>query len=263
MTQLGESFVPPDLELKSKHDENDCPFCQKSEPDNRETIYNGDSKVLREALGKAPIWKLTIDGMGEVTSVPNAHHLIPAEASLHGKRAHGESHASGEVLPKHAIMKYMSKGASGSKVTGDIGYDVNKGHNGIWLPSIPEAFKKIKDREGKDDFIKTWSALSEPKKKAVAESFMKNTRLQWHQTHKDYSNRVEKWLDNFVKKLEQDYVKKCPETSKGDDKHPPPLGLLSRLRGLSGFLKSHLKGSPENWADPLFTSTLAKNYHDS
>ncbi|HSN88790.1 MAG TPA: hypothetical protein VL025_18645, partial [Thermoanaerobaculia bacterium] len=114
MTEFNEGFVPPDLALQKTHSKNDCPFCQEETPDGAATVYEGSPATLRDALGEAPVWKCTVAGFGEITSVANAHHLIPAEETLHGEQAHDESHPSGNVLPKHAIIKYMSESASGS-----------------------------------------------------------------------------------------------------------------------------------------------------
>jgi hypothetical protein len=47
-----------------------------------------------------------------------AHHLIPAAASLKGSE----------------ILKYMASGGSGSRVCCNLGYDVNGKENGVWLP---------------------------------------------------------------------------------------------------------------------------------
>ena len=63
-----------------------------------------------------------------------AHHLVPAQ----------------EALKKHAILRYMCKdgetqdfrssggpepaAVQGSKVWGNVGYNVNGGNNGVWLP---------------------------------------------------------------------------------------------------------------------------------
>lgn len=275
MSQVLESAA---MSIPDKHDKNACPFCKDddSKKDDEVTTYEGNSKHLSAALEMSGYtspqgnWKVFYD-TSEIFSVPNAHHLIPAEASLHGEAFH--EHPSGDVLNRnpHAIMRYMSASAKGSEIESDIGYNVNKEHNGIWLPSIPVEFKELKkDGSIQPAAIEKWGKLSPNKKQSIPELFMKkySNKLgyygsQWHQTHKKYSKKVENCLQNFVEKLEGwDLKKECPvcQDNNNDSKLPPPYGLLTRLKGLSLELRSFLGGDKSKWKTPMFTSTQAKKY---
>jgi hypothetical protein len=260
MTEITE---PVCVQLPPQHQKGECPFCKTAKKDGAKTIYEGKSDDLGTDLKNEPDWTIkdvTISGKTYhmlIHSVPNAHHLIPAEAALHGERFH-TPHPSGNVLPKHAIMAYMSASAKGTKVTADIGYDVNKKHNGVWLPSIPSEFK------GDDPDIVKWGPdLPAGHKYSVAERFMKEPKVnrQWHQTHTDYSDRVEQWLQGFVENLKKWKLVTCPDVKKNDPPFPPPLGLLTRLKALSRYLRGYLVGERKGWRTPMFTSTQAETYY--
>jgi hypothetical protein len=118
-------------------------ICHESRPDG---AYATDTKVLdpRKRSGKAKVDSVVITVNNEVVTLSNrplpypltcaAHHLIPAQESLKG----------------HDILQYMckkgekqdfrnSKSAapavvSGSKVWGNVAFNVNGAHNGVWLP---------------------------------------------------------------------------------------------------------------------------------
>jgi len=135
---------------------------------------------------------------------------------------------------------------------------VNKKHNGVWLPSIPGEFK------GDDpDIVKWGPSLPPGHKYSIALRFMTDAKCkrQWHQTHIDYSKKVESWLEGFVQKLEDWKLVTCPEVKKNDPPFPPPLGLLTRLKALSRYLRGYLLGERKGWRSPMFCSTQAQEYY--
>ena len=277
--------------LPAVHNPADCPFCQKDEPetDDKKTIYEGKSgdlaRALEEAQSPSPQRNWVVSwNSSELQSVPNAHHLIPAEEALHGEDGHSD-HPSGKVLNNpHLILRYMSADADDSKVKSDIGYNVNAAHNGIWLPSVPVQAKEKKEKDpqtGKmvpaatqvDGYIGKWSGLSKSKQQSIGQLFMREEKAssanygkQWHQRHAGYSRRVEKWLNKFVQKLEGwKLQEKCPvcKAESDDTLLPPPMGLLARLRGTSLELRGYLRGTAETWEPPMFASTIARKFHKS
>lgn len=269
MTEIAEVVTPPEVLLKDQHTKKECPFCQDGEPDGPATIYAGNSTDLGADLGNKPDWwiqSVTVDGERysiRIHSVPNAHHIIPAEASLHGEFLHS-SHPSGDILQNHPIMQYMSSKAKGSKVKTDIGYDVNKAHNGVWLPSVPDEFKEheVANKVIPARIVKWGPGLKDPEKQRVAERFItkRGVNRQWHTSHPAYSRRLDEWLQGFVAKLESWDFDRCPEVDDNDEKFPAPMGLLARLKGLTNYIRPKLTGSYKRWRTPMFTSGEAEKY---
>src|SRR5437016_2126016 len=109
---------PTALNLTNKEDEN-----PKSDEVDTDTVYENDvandSSTLGGNLGNRPSWVIPIPGVaGKTTTVvPGAHHMIPGNASL-----------------KKATTLHQFMAEADGVISGDIGYDVNDEHNGIWLP---------------------------------------------------------------------------------------------------------------------------------
>jgi hypothetical protein len=283
MTQLGESVSVEEID----QDEFKCPF-EHTKPGKVDNALGSDSASLGsrltegystqlwadEGAGIVPKTKqkllaarpddcpeppVVVDGQ-EYPYSSSAHHLIPGEASL----------------PKSVLIKFISKGAKGSKISGDIGYDVNGGENGVWLPThhalsaemkgglvLPgeeQALKysaltrRVKQRNEENQFVATFQ-------ERFTAAIMERAGRQFHDAHPDYSGFVIKVLDkihtNIVMLSQSSACGKCDEVRNQKGKFPPPHGLVSRLNSVSSRLYQFLVGPPQTWRPPLYTSRFA------
>ncbi|WP_437849991.1 AHH domain-containing protein [Sorangium sp. So ce363] len=281
MTQLGESVNLGEID----QDEFKCPF-EHTKPGQVDNALGSDSASLGSRLAEGystQLWAdegpgivpktkqklvaarpddcpeppVVVDGQ-EYPYSSSAHHLIPGEASL----------------PKSTLIKFISKDATGSKIWGDIGYDVNGGENGIWLPThhalsaemkeglvLPgeqealkysELTRRVKRRNEENQFVATFQ-------ERFTASIMERASRQFHDAHPDYSGFVIKVLDKLkVNIVEQSSAcKKCDEVRNQKGKFPPPHGLVSRLNSVSARLYQFLVGPPQTWRPPLYTSRFA------
>jgi hypothetical protein len=190
-----------------------------------------------------------------------AHHLIPGNAALY----------NGDV----GLLDYMQDGgkvksASGREynIKGNIGYDVNGSHNGVWLPgnyairaARPErkkAGKTVAARPGTSPIPElSWEALSneyEPWQFDYVAGTCKAAGGQFHDSHESpYSDSVRKNLMNIVGALAY-HFDACEECRKKKEPVPPPFRLKWRLYALSRKLRLYVTGPPGAWTRPWFTS---------
>lgn len=175
-----------------------------------------------------------------------AHHLIPGNGSL----------------TKSEVYNYMVKGKSiqsadqkySWKIEEHIGYNVNGGHNGVWLPG------NYAIREGTSAKKKTWSAVVESEPDWCLKyvmSVVKRTKRQFHDAHPEYNDQVKDLLDKIATAL-LDHQVGCKECSK-KDKIPPPYMIKKRLYNLSKWLEGQLTGSPSGWKAVYMTSDKWKS----
>jgi hypothetical protein len=282
MTQLGESVSEGEID----QDEFKCPF-EHTKPGKVDNALDNNSNKLDTRLTQGystQLWAdegsrivpktnqellpkrpddcapppVVVDGK-EYSYSSSAHHLIPGDASL----------------PNSKLIKFIST-AAGSEIWGDIGYDVNGGENGIWLPTHHALSAEMKEGlvlPGEEHALK-YSALTQRVKRRNEEnqivatfqerftaSIMERAGRQFHDSHPGYSEFVIKVLDkihmNIVKQSERSMCGKCNEVRSQKGKFPPPHGLVSRLNGVSSRLYQFLVGPPQNWRTPLYTSRFA------
>jgi hypothetical protein len=190
-----------------------------------------------------------------------AHHLIPGNASLYKAAVQ--------------LVDFLKDGGkvrslSGKTYTikGNIGYDVNGSHNGIWLPgpyaiktALPErkkGGKVLPARPGTTPVSGVgWADLADDHEewrfKYVAGA-CKAAGGQFHDSHEQpYSATVRKNLRNIVVALAY-HLDYCPECSGKSEPVPPPFRIKRRLYALSQKLRSFVGGSPGGWKVPWFTS---------
>jgi len=190
-----------------------------------------------------------------------AHHLIPGGASLYKKDV--------------KLVDFMEDGGKvhsfkGRECTieGDIGYDVNGSHNGVWLPgnyAIHTARPRYTNKKGQTVKARpsttpvedvSWSKLSvdyEEWQYEYVVTAMKSTRSQFHDSHENpYSASVRKQLIKLVVSLTV-HMDLCDEC-KDKTKLPPPYRIKRRLYACSKRLRLYVMGVPEGWKKPWFTS---------
>jgi hypothetical protein len=198
---------------------------------------------LGQNLGEAPGWSIQCPTTNKpVNIVPAAHHCIPGNASL--KKA----------VDLHDFMK---KGGV-FNLSSDIGYSVNHGNNGVWLPG------NYGVRAGKNSYTKNWGSQTNAFKVNYANRAMKGMGLQFHDSHPAYSKNVRQTLESIAAKLgEPD--KTCPIC--GDDLKDgtrPPYGLVSRLDNVSGRHRNLItkvgKQTKKHVSKGYFTSSRVKTY---
>lgn len=256
MTELTESVL---IGMVLEHAKKDCPFClsnEKAKPDplpvskdeasweeDADKLIDNDPGELEKnmSIPRPQDWflepavadELNIQKPHKIT--PNPHHLIPGNEAL-------------KQVPTLLLWIFADKG----KIENDIGYDVNNGENGIWLPSN-------NSMRG----VSWWSGDTYIIRKAkYAKSAMKVARGLFHDRHIDpYSEFVQKILNKIADRMNglQAQDPKCPyKVEKGQGtRFKPPYALINRLNGvsqrLSGYL--HANAKPTNY---IYTSKLVK-----
>ncbi|HTV24726.1 MAG TPA: AHH domain-containing protein [Polyangiaceae bacterium] len=190
-----------------------------------------------------------------------AHHLIPGK----------------DGLPESQLKRYVWK--SEGTISSDIGYHIDGSENGVWLPThgklsqrmgkakkilVPSAgdptklvhrsyrFMSKLEEDGGVSFVSAYTQLS-----------MKLFERQYHDSHKEYSNKVVEMLDSislWLDKASGDACDQCKKSKSPDGKFPPPHFLIFRLNALSARLRGWLLGPPTAWTSGLFTSDYSKQY---
>ncbi|MEM9101695.1 MAG: AHH domain-containing protein [Pseudomonadota bacterium] len=269
MTQLGEAALIAKI-LEHKHDEEECPFCQKNEEVTSEGVsskeqdwdedertqdsywtarINNDPGQLEKNMAKAgeprpsdwdlqyPVYDCSgqeIELPDDHTVTPNPHHLIPGNESLKQSKQ---------------ILRWIYADAEDSEIESDINYDINNAQNGVWLPSN-NAMRR--NQIGSDvwecDTVKiTYANAAQP------------GRGCFHDRHADYSRFAVKLLNKIANKMGQQNMVCQYNTEKGSEKHKPPYALVTRLNGVSLRLKSYLtQFNPDGFQPPLYTSKLVE-----
>lgn len=248
MSNLNDGATNPSF---VNHNPSTCPFCKEDKPGNAKNDLVNSSGTLRtntragDVLGLAepianPKWVITythpqtqVSDKSPIRS--NPHHCIPGNASLKG----------------HPILDFME---ASKKVNADVGYDINKQENGVWLPTIPEHFYY----KAAGVTIR-WGQLSKQyphEQFTMAEAAMYQAERQFHDAHPEYSAEVKKQLDSIHLMIGAGQVM-CPEAS-GKPKPEPPYSVIGMLDGLSQEMAEMLEGKPDTWVFPYFTSRHAK-----
>jgi hypothetical protein len=267
MPEMGEAATAALINKLLDHDENDCPFCKENQkPENTpesniKAEWDEDAAVARhEAIGndadelerklkakgepRPKDWTLEHgvwncqheepDGLDLKNHriTPNPHHLIPGNESL-------------KLVP--ALLKWIFAGEG--HIEADIGYDVNNGENGIWLPSNNSMRKNvIGNASWECETVKiTYANAAQP------------GRGSFHDRHVDYSEFVQKILKKIANRMEgRDARADCPyKTEKGSEKYKPPYALIERLNGVSRRRATRLRNyNPGEFEVPFYTSQL-------
>lgn len=165
-----------------------------------------------------------------------AHHLIPGNASLR----------------KSEVYKYMARSASGSKVTKNIGYNINGAHNGIFLAG----WYGIRTSTSPNGM--KWSELDQDWQQRYVGAVVARTGRQFHDSHTAYSDTVTGILDSLATSL-LIHSMFCEDCGK-EEKTPPHYAIKTRLYSLSGMLRGALVGHPVNWKRSLMTSDKWTDY---
>jgi A nuclease family of the HNH/ENDO VII superfamily with conserved AHH len=233
MTEIAEGIAI--LVLSPGKD--DCWYCKEKpktdpvkndlveEPSSKgkaENDLSNDSSKLGTALGFRPRWEIQVEDLeGKVAVTPAAHHLIPGYASL-------------KKVGK--LKQFMEKG---KKVDGDVGYDVNCRENGVWLPgSYGVTATSVHGTK--------WSAYSFQDE--YARQAMKRAGAQFHDSHPEYSSKVERSLSEIADRILVKHPVKCPGCdAKISELARPPYGLVGRLHALSRTHRRFVNGPPRKW----------------
>lgn len=268
MTQMTLA-VAVSIIQDAKHNEKTCPFCSEDAPEDKENFLNNDASKLRTSCKNGDVtgeaepcqgfkgsneWNIVYThpetGEEEITQVrSNPHHCIPGRASLKGEF-------------EHPILECIEK--EKGTITGNIGYNVNKKENGIWLPAIPEHF--YGGYKGVDPVAGiSWGSLTrdypEPQF-SMAEAAMHETKRQFHDAHEDYNEHVKGRLDKIMDKVIARKTN-CPDAGpKTKPNVPPPYGLVLWMDGVSKTMSSWLSCDPKRWRSPIWTSRHAKEFHE-
>lgn len=262
--ELGEGVAVTDT---TEH-EGDCPFCPLEKNNIQDKVsYIGednDSTELGNNLEKRGDTKrehLYGDQVYGQYSV-EAHHLICGNEVL---KEEGEVE---RYLIKQS--KKTSKKQSGYLEPNDVGYNINSAKNGIWLPSVPDMFRKIEDKEperwwgsqkkwNKDNADKPVRiSIEEWEKVDAAFIVMKAVERQFHKgPHKRVGEPDNNYVVMAINRLRQvtvylnHYTEICPMEDDGStrEKEPyyPPNGVIMILDLLSDSLKRELLGDPSTW----------------
>jgi len=232
-------------------DDESCPFCKEKDNQGRTNDFSNNSSKLGTSIGEEPNWMVDVPhpmvGMDYVENRlrTNAHHLIPADASFN----------------PHPTIKRLLDVADGDIVE-NVGYGVNHGKNGVWLPSYPEDYQQTQVKS----VPITWGAMTSDypsMQHRITVIAMQHTRRQFHDAHEPYSNFVSKCLDKICEKVITTAGKHDCKTPVEQMAKPwqAPFSLCGRLDGLSARLRGLVTCPPKQWRDPVFTSAHAKTYH--
>ncbi len=266
VSQLGEAVAVGGA--SSKHKKETCPFCSEDEAKSVDNHLVNDASKLRTSChagdrtgkpepctgkpgsdGWCVVYTHPTTGEEEISPLrSNPHHLIPGNASLKGKKY------------QSPLLECIEK--SKGTITGDIGYDINKKENGIWLPTILEDF--YAGYKGVDPVAGVkWGALTRryPKEQfSMAEAAMFEAKRQFHDAHEDYNEHVKERLQKLMDKVIS-RKQTCPDAGpKSKPNVPPPFGLVGWMDGLCHRMAGFLKGDPLRWRDPIWTSRHAKQF---
>lgn len=264
--EFGEAVAVP---VSGDH-EGECPFCpyEKSPAENKVSYIGKDnnSSTLAENLeadGDKKSEHLYVDTDFELYRQysAEAHHLICGNEVL---KEEGEVEC---YLIKQS--KQTSKGSAGYLEPNDVGYDVNSAKNGIWLPSVPDMFRKVEgepERWWGDQ--KVWNkkhsskpprvSISEWEKVDAAFIVMEAVKRQFHKgPHGSVGEPHNNYVVMAINQLRQVtvflnyYAEVCPMEDDGSTRDEPPFyppnSIIFLLNLLSSSLEKELEGHPSTW----------------
>jgi len=190
-----------------------------------------------------------------------AHHLICGNEVL---KEEGEIET---FLVKQGTT--TSKGAAGKLEPNDVGYDVNHANNGIWLPSVPDMFRRTQGQRparwwgdqarwnGKYPKRPARVSLEDWEKADAAFIVMEAAKRQFHKgEHGSVGEPHNNYVEEAIRRVRrltivcQAYSKVCPMEAGEPKKDPPfvpPYRLIGMLDDVSRGLGRELTGSPETW----------------
>lgn len=245
-----------------EHDAADCPFCKSNEmekpdpiPKSKDVadweedpvsdtclIGNSAGELERNmSEGRPQNWIIDIHDDLKMQKdhkiTPNPHHVIPGNESLKNAQE---------------LLKWIF--ADKGKIENDIGYNVNNGENGIWLPSN-NSMRGVAWWPGSTNI--GWKII-------YAEKAMRAGNGQFHDRHNSpYSHFITQILQKIADRMNGIDAPGCPfkPEQKTDGKYPAPYALVSRLNGVSNRIKPYLT----NWMIPnrrILTSKLVWAFWD-
>ena len=185
-----------------------------------------------------------------------AHHLIPGNGSLKASELWHYINKTGERGAEAIKMKINVKGKSQErsiKINGNIGYNVNGSHNGVWLPG-----NYAMNRRNAPEGVKSWNERTDEWKLAYISGVEAHINGQFHDSHSEYNKNI---AVNFLNAIERQFyahIAKCPICiNKGDDEFSPSYSLIKVLVKASHYLRQKVSGNPGEWRKPYLTSETA------
>jgi hypothetical protein len=254
MTEVGEGVAI--LQGDFDHDPDTCPFCRKAPATERENISaevdDNDAPPARDPIAwvrfknDAGTLAANLPAKPEHMTRPDhktfphqplavtvaAHHLIPGNAAL----------------KKSKIFQGKQLIWQDGKVNGNIGYDVNRGPNGVWLPGNyamrpwgPQGAAFSSKYGRGTDQLYAFAAI------AVSEA-------QFHDAHETYSQVVLDALDRLHAKLAAISSGSCPEAPKQDPATRSLPALIGRLDAISWSMRRMVTFPASGWKQEVYTS---------
>lgn len=175
----------------------------------------------------------------------SAHHIIPGN----------------DALKQHPVLRWVGhqsklgkygEGIQSELAEGEfIGYDVNGGANGVWLPG-PYPLSRTGKWTNKDYA----SATAVSFKRAYAFAVMDVAKRQFHFHHDQYSDKVKLLLAKIDARLES-YAPACQKDKRGKPAKPykAPHGLVAKLNRISDRMRPLLDG--RRWHPEIYTDNDA------
>ncbi len=266
MPEFGEVIAVPDAGM---HEEEKCPFCP----------VDKQKRDLTSHIGKDNNSKTLAENLEGDDDRKSDHLYFDVEFNIY-RRYSAEAHhliCGNEVLKEEGeVEKYLihkskktSKGSAGYLEPNDVGYDVNRAKNGIWLPSVPDLFRKTEgepsrwwgdqtDWNRKNPTKPPRVSLGEWEKCDAAFIVMEAVKRQFHKgPHEDVGDASNNYVVMAISRLRQvtvfleHFAENCPMEDDGSKRKQPPFvppyGIVSILDLLSKSLSQELKGHPDSW----------------
>jgi hypothetical protein len=262
--EFNEAVAIPSAHVASR-----CPFCP----------IDKNKEDLTSHIGKDNNSKTLADNLEGQADRKTDHLYYDAEFELY-RHYSAEAHhliCGKEVLKEEGeVEKYLvaqnsktSKGSAGSLEPNDVGYDVNCYQNGIWLPSVPDMFRKAEGepkrwwgdqtRWNKENPAKpTRVSLDEWERCDAAFIVMDAVKRQFHKgPHGSVGEPHTNYVVMAIGRLRQltaflnFFAESCPMEDDGSTRDGPPFwppyGVIPILHALSTNLHGELVGHPSEW----------------
>ena len=244
MTQLGESVMVAFVADEAADDK--CPFCYKARHEFPSKKFPADSKVVSKPKDLKCAY-LPVKGQWDHTTA--AHHLISA-------------------MQCYAKLRRLVRMAS------MVGYDINNPNNGISLPTVANNITYSLDGAAPRKYGK----FSEPEKRRIAFSVMRQSAAQWHVGHhavkvdipQDWADETEDCFLGHEVSYDESVIKElltllAKWVDKGwcEKEEDHSDDIKKSMDNLSGRIKSKLDcfgtASPRS-STPFFVSAMAHDY---